>query len=94
VTLTPEQRAALEDLGDITEDQFLQPQYAKALLGSLYALWQRGEPLDVDDAGQWAREREWSERHAGMLAGVAWAVKYGFDPAYGEALAPRSESWE
>jgi hypothetical protein len=33
-----------------------------------------GEPLGVDAATTWAREREWSEIKQGMLAGIAWAV--------------------
>jgi hypothetical protein len=84
VTLTPEQRAALDTLGDFTEDEFFQPHYAGDLLKRLRSL---DPPLGVDDATQWAREREWSDSMAGWLAGVAWAMKYGYDPLYGEPLA-------
>lgn len=84
VTLTPEQREVLETLGDFTEDTFWQPQYAGLLLNRLRKL---AKPLSVDDAARWAREREWSEHHVGMLAGIAWTVRFGFDPRYGEPLA-------
>lgn len=87
MTLTPAQREALEALGDLTDDLFLQPQYARWLLPKLRDLADHGEPLTQDDAVQWAREREWSDLRAGVLAGIAWTIRYGFDPAYGEPLA-------
>ena len=74
MALTQSQRKALEDLGDFTEDQFLQPLYAGMLLPRLRQLMADGEPLGVDAATTWAREREWSEIKQGMLAGIAWAV--------------------
>jgi hypothetical protein len=84
VTLTPDQREALDALGDFTEDTFFQPHYAGLLLPRLRKL---DPPLGVDDAAQWAREREWPDARVGWLAGVAWTVKYGFDPRYGEPLS-------
>jgi len=84
MTLTAPQRDILEELGDFTDDELLQPLYANVLLRRLRDL---GEPLSVEDAAQWARERAWPELRVGMLAGVAWAVRYGFDPRYGEPLS-------
>ena len=86
MTLTPEHRDFLERIGDFTEDQFLQPQYASMILRPLRQFSEQGRPLTLDDAAQWAREREWTDMHAGILAGVAWAVRYGLDPHYGAAL--------
>jgi hypothetical protein len=74
MSLTQAQRKALEDIGDFTEDQFLQPQYAEVFLSRLRQLVADGEALGVDSATTWAREREWSEHKQGMLAGIAWAV--------------------
>ena len=76
MALTPDQRAALETLGDFTEDTFLQPHYAGMLLPKLRELRDGGHPLTQDDAIQWAREREWSDLYAGMLGGIAWSVRY------------------
>lgn len=87
MTLNAAQRDALEAIGDFTEDTFLQPQYASLILRQLRRLSEQGQPIIAYDAMQWAREREWKDVNAGMLAGIVWAVRYGFDPHYGEVLA-------
>jgi hypothetical protein len=86
VTLTAAQRDALDTIGDFTEDQFLQPQYAGPLLRSLRQLSDEGEAITQDDAAEWARQREWQDLAVGMLVGIVWAVRYGLDPQYGAEL--------
>ena len=77
MALTSAQRDALDTIGDFTEDQFLQPQYAGPLLRSLRPLIDKGEPITQDDAAEWARQREWSDLRAGMLVGGVFIAAVG-----------------
>jgi hypothetical protein len=76
VSLSDEQRERLDGLADFTEDTFLQQQYASMMRVIFVGEKRSGTPIHADDARQWAAEREWSSLHAGMLAGIAFAVEH------------------
>jgi hypothetical protein len=74
VALTGEQRTWLENIGDFTEDQFLQAHYRSLIVRFMQEQRDKDTPVGIDALVQWAREREWTDLHAGMLAGMAAAV--------------------
>ncbi len=80
MTLDPDQRKIFDSLGDFTEDTFLQPHYMGLLMRRLREIRDAGIQLKVDATIQWAREREWTDLHAGMLAGIVQSVRHENDP--------------